>query len=135
MAQSLSLRISPQPNHYAHTTKKNSPKQPENSFYKAVLGHFQAICTPSNGPKRIQTGPQLGGTYGPMSKLKKKPLTKSLGPFFRRNGPKQSEVRFFMLFWAISGLLRHPQLDPKKYRKPALVGRIYGQCMSLEMSS
>jgi hypothetical protein len=40
--------------------------------------------------------------YGPMSKLKNKPLTKPLGPFFKgKNGPKQPENRFFMLFFIL----------------------------------
>jgi hypothetical protein len=33
------------------------------------------------GPKKVLKGSQVGGTYGPMSKLKNKPLSELLGPF------------------------------------------------------
>jgi hypothetical protein len=43
---------------------------------------FLAICGPQNGPKMLHKGSQMGKMYGPMFKLKNKPLTKSLGPLF-----------------------------------------------------
>jgi hypothetical protein len=43
-------------------------------LFWGILGHF--------GPKKIQKGLQLGGMFGPMSELKNKPLTKSLGLLF-----------------------------------------------------
>jgi hypothetical protein len=44
--------------------------------------HFEAIWAPSNGPKMVDKGPQVGGMYGLMTKLKNESLTQSLGPFF-----------------------------------------------------
>jgi hypothetical protein len=32
-------------------------------------------------PKEVPAGSQVGGTYGPLSKLKNKPITKLIGPF------------------------------------------------------
>jgi hypothetical protein len=54
---------------------------PQTSFY-AVFSILGAIWVPQNGPKKVLKGLQVGWTYGPMSKLKNKPLTKLLGPFF-----------------------------------------------------
>jgi hypothetical protein len=52
--------------------------------------YFGAIWVPQmdpNGPKRVLKGLQVGETYGEMSKLKNKPLTKLLGQSFGRKGP------------------------------------------------
>jgi hypothetical protein len=49
-------------------------------FY-AVFSHFGVIWATPNGPKKVLIGPQVGRTYGPMLKLKNKPLIKLLGPF------------------------------------------------------
>jgi hypothetical protein len=55
---------------------KNNQK---NSFY-AVLGYFGAILEASKRlkVKRVYKGPKMSRIYGPMSKRKNKPLTKSL---------------------------------------------------------
>jgi hypothetical protein len=67
-------------------------------------------------PKKIYKDPQVG----PLSELKNKPHTKSLGPFlFRRNEPKQPENSFFIPFLAILGSFGHPQIDPKRHSKVA----------------
>jgi hypothetical protein len=42
---------------------------------------FWGIWATPNGIKKLLKGPQVGVMYGPMSKLKKKPLNKSIGPF------------------------------------------------------
>jgi hypothetical protein len=56
-----------------------------------LVSHFGAIWAPatgpkkwapSNGPKKLLQGPQVGGKFGPIPKLRNKPLTKLLGPFF-----------------------------------------------------
>jgi hypothetical protein len=44
---------------------------------------FWGIWAPPNGPKKVHKGPQADRMYVPMSKLEKKPLTKSLGVFFK----------------------------------------------------
>jgi hypothetical protein len=51
------------------------------------------IWAPPNQLKKVHKGPQVGGMYGPMSKPKKKPLTKSLG----------LNLFFFMLLFCGSG--------------------------------
>jgi hypothetical protein len=51
-------------------------------FYGGFFGHFEAIWAPQNGPKKIHKGLQVSGMYDAMSKLKKKLLTKSIGPLF-----------------------------------------------------
>jgi hypothetical protein len=43
---------------------------------------FLAILASPNGPKKILRGLQVGGMYGPMSGLEKRPLTKLLDKFF-----------------------------------------------------
>jgi hypothetical protein len=57
---------------------RNNPKT---GFY-AVFSILGAVWVAQSGPKKVPKGPQVGGTYGPMSKLKSKHLTKFLGPFF-----------------------------------------------------
>jgi hypothetical protein len=51
-------------------------------FILFFVYHFGAIWAPPNGPKQVPEGPQVGGTYGRITKLKNKPLTKLLGPFY-----------------------------------------------------
>jgi hypothetical protein len=62
-------------------------------FY-AFFGHLG----PLNGPKKIHKGPQVGGMYGPMSKLKNKPLTKALGPFFQDKWSKSTRKTICEIF-------------------------------------
>jgi hypothetical protein len=82
-------------------------------LFLATLEHAQI------DPKQIYKGPQSGKMYGPMSELKNKPLTKSSGAFCKRNGPKQPENRFSILFLAILGSFGNPQMDQKMYSKVA----------------
>jgi hypothetical protein len=49
--------------------KESGPKQTE-TVLLAVFGHFEAIWTTLNGPQKVDKGPQVGGMYGLMSKLK-----------------------------------------------------------------
>jgi hypothetical protein len=51
-------------------------------FYAVFFGAIWGFLGTPDGLKKVDKGPQVGGIYGPMSKLKNKPLTKSLGPFF-----------------------------------------------------
>jgi hypothetical protein len=41
------------------------------------------IGAPPNGIKKAHKDPQVGEIYGPKYKLRNKPLTRSLGPFFQ----------------------------------------------------
>jgi hypothetical protein len=47
-------------------------------MFLVILGPFRH---PQMDLKKVDKGLQMGGMYGPMSKLRNKPLTKSLGPF------------------------------------------------------
>jgi hypothetical protein len=58
---------------FSKTTRKK--------FFYADFCHFGFIWAPQNGPKKIYKGLQVGGMYGPLYKLKDRPLNKSLGPF------------------------------------------------------
>jgi hypothetical protein len=75
-----------------------------------------AIWAPPNGPKKVHEGLQVGRMYHPMSGLEKRPLTKLLDPFFRRNGPKQPENS---LFCAVFGHLGTPKWTQKGTQRPA----------------
>jgi hypothetical protein len=65
--------------------------------------HFRPFRAPPNGPKKILKVPQVGGMSLPMSDLKNKPLTKSLGLFFLReiiqNNQKTAFSTVFGHFW------------------------------------
>jgi hypothetical protein len=50
-------------------------------FFYAAFVFFRAIWAPQNQPKKVSKGFQVGRMYGPMSKLRNKPLTKALGAF------------------------------------------------------
>jgi hypothetical protein len=69
-------------------------------------------------PKKIYKDPQVGRMYGPLSELKNKPLTKSLGPFLLGETIQNNQkTGFFYCFFAILGSFGHPQMDPKRYKK------------------
>jgi hypothetical protein len=51
-------------------------------FY-AVFGHFGAIGAFPNGSKKVHKGLQVDGMYGPISKHRNRPLSKSLGSIFQ----------------------------------------------------
>jgi hypothetical protein len=95
-----------------------------------VFYFFGAIWAPPNGPKRNHKGTQRsssGGTYGPMSKFKNKPLTKLLGPFFKEKWSKTTRNRFlgcflfhFEAIWASSN-------GPKKVFQGPQVDKTYGR--------
>ena len=94
--------------------------------------HFGAIWAPPNGPKKVLKDLQVEGTYGPMSKLKNKPLTKLFGPFFKEKWSETIRKQVFMLFFFfISGPLGHPQMNPKRYSKVCKWAR-YGPMSQLE---
>jgi hypothetical protein len=66
--------------------------------------------------------------YRLLSKLKIKPLTKSVGHLFRRYGPKQPENDYFMLFFAT----RAPPNGNKKVLKGPQLGGMYGLMSNLK---
>jgi hypothetical protein len=51
-----------------------------------------AICYMPFGRKKVPKGRHVGGTYGPICKLKNQPITKLLGPFLTLSGPGYFEV-------------------------------------------
>jgi hypothetical protein len=89
--------------------------------------------------------------YGPMSKLQKKPETKSLGAFFKEKWFKTSKKQVFKLvfilvfFPSILGTMRHPQMEPKVCNKAQMEPKgcnkahkktgCMAECPNLKMSS
>jgi hypothetical protein len=73
--------------------------------------HFGVIWACSNGPKKVPKGPPMGGMYGPMFRLKNKPLIKLLEEMVRNNQKTGFHV------FSILGPFGHPQMDPKRYPK------------------
>jgi hypothetical protein len=63
-----------------------------------VFSHFGAIWAPPDGPKKVLKGPQVGGRFGPMSKLRNMPVTKLLGPFFWEKWSKTTKTGFYAVF-------------------------------------
>jgi hypothetical protein len=53
----------------------------QNKQKKVFFILFRGIWVPPNVPKKVLEGMQVEGKHVPMSKLEKKPLTKSSGPF------------------------------------------------------
>jgi hypothetical protein len=62
--------------------------------------------------------------YAPISKLKDKPLTISLGPFFKKKWSKTTSF----------GAFGHPQMDVKMYTKVPNWARCISQCLSLKIN-
>jgi hypothetical protein len=101
--------------------------------FHAVFFHVGAIWAPQNGLKKVLKGPHLGGTYGPMCKLKNKPLTKLLGLFFKEKWSETTRKQVFMLgFFLHCGAILVPLNGSKKVPKGLLVGRTYGPMPKLK---
>jgi hypothetical protein len=82
IAQCVNLKIRPPTKSLGPFFQDKGSKTTRKSFVYAVLGQFGAIRAPPHGQKKVVKGPQVGGMYGSMLKLKNKPLTRSSGPFF-----------------------------------------------------
>jgi hypothetical protein len=67
-----------------------------------------------------------------MSKLKNKPLTKLLGPFFWVKWSETTRKQVFMLFFLHFGAIWAPPYEPKKVLKGPQVGRTYGPMSKLK---
>jgi hypothetical protein len=65
----------------AHSFRRIGPKQPDKQDFMGFFP-FGAIWAPPYEPEKVPKGTQVGGMYGPMSKLNNKPLIKLSGPFF-----------------------------------------------------
>jgi hypothetical protein len=48
-----------------------------------IYAFFFSVWAPPNGPRKVLKGMQVSEMYGSMSKIKNKPLTNSLQPFFQ----------------------------------------------------
>jgi hypothetical protein len=100
-------------------------------LFLAVLEPFGH---PQMDPKRYSKvkGLQLGGMYSSMSKLRNRPLTKSLGPLFcpkwSKWCPKQPENKFLMLFMAIMELF----WAPKEIHTGPHTNRMFGPMSELK---
>jgi hypothetical protein len=84
-----------------------------------------AIWAPKNGPKEVPKGPQVGYMYSSMYTIKNKPLTKSLGPFFKEKWSKTSAKQVFYPVFYHFGAIWAPPNGPKKERKGPQVGGMY----------
>jgi hypothetical protein len=86
-------------------------------FFMLFLYHVEAIWAPPNGPKKVSKDPHVGGMYGPMCKVKNKPLTKSLRPLFMdkwfETTRKQVFMLFFISFWGHFGTPNGPKMVSK----------------------
>ena len=89
---------------------------------------FWGIWVPANGAKKVHRGLQVSRMYVPISKLKDKPLTISLGPYKKKSGPKQPENKFFMLFGGIWA----PPNGREKVQKGPQLGKMYLLVSKLE---
>jgi hypothetical protein len=65
-------------------------------------------------------GLQVSKTYGPMSKLENKPLTKLLGPFLLEKLSETTKKQVFMLFFHFWGHLGTPKWTKKGTQMPAI---------------
>jgi hypothetical protein len=94
--------------------------------------HFGAIWAPPNEPKKILKNLQVGKTYGPMSELENKPLTKLIGPFFQEKlSETTSKKGFYAVFSHVGAIWALPN-GPKKVPEGLQVGRTYGLMSGLK---
>jgi hypothetical protein len=102
--------------------------------FHAVFFHVGAIWAPRNGTKKVLKGLHVGRTYGPMCKLKNKPLTKFLGLFFKEKRSETTRKQVFMLgFFSLHfGAILVPLNGSKKVPKHLLVGGMYGPLSKLK---
>jgi hypothetical protein len=70
-----------------------------------------------NGPQNVLKGPQVGGTYGPMFKLKNKPPNQIIRPILLGEMVRDDQKTGFYAVFLILGPFGHPQMDPKRYSK------------------
>jgi hypothetical protein len=79
-------------------------------FYAVFFLHCMAIWAPPNRPKKVAKGSQVGGRYGPTSKLNNKHLTKLLGPFFLGDMVRNNQkTGFYAVFCSCEGHLGTPK--------------------------
>jgi hypothetical protein len=88
--------------------------------------HFKVIWARPNGPKKVPKGLQVGGMYGPMFKLKNKPLIKLLGGMVQNN----QKTGFYVFFHF--GAVWAPPTGPKKIPKGLQVDKTCGPMSKLE---
>jgi hypothetical protein len=89
--------------------RRNSPKQPEISFF-VLLKVLWGIWAPLNGPEKVHRGPKVGRMHVPMFELENRPL------------------KFFVLFWGIWA----PPNGPKKVHTDPQVGGMYVSVSKLD---
>ena len=135
MAHCLSLKISPIPNHQAHFFQEKQSKTTGKQVFYTVFCHFGVIWAPSNGPKKVHKGCKWPGCMAQCLSLKISPMPDDQAHYFRRNGLKQPEIVFFMLFFVILELFGHPQMGPKRFPKARKWAGFMAQCLSFNISS
>jgi hypothetical protein len=89
-------------------------------LFLAILGHVQMDS------KKIYKDPQVGRMYGPLSELKNKPHTKSLGPFLLgetiQNNRKTGFLYRFLPFWGHLGTLKWTQKGTQRLQVAGMYG-------------
>jgi hypothetical protein len=76
-------------------------------------GVLRAFRHPQMDPKRYTKAQKWTGCMAQCLSLKMSPHPNQQAHSYRRNGPKQPEISFSMLF----GAFGHSQMDPKRYSK------------------
>jgi hypothetical protein len=72
--------------------------KPENRFFILFSFHLGANWAPLNDPRKVNKGLQVGKMYGPIAKLTNKPITKSLGPFFKEKWSVTTKKQLIILY-------------------------------------
>jgi hypothetical protein len=89
---------------------------------------FWGIWAPPNIPQKVNRGPQVGRMYVPMFKLESRPLTISLGPFFKEKVIRSNQK---IRFCAVLGHLGTSKWTEKVHKGPQ-VGWTYGPKYKLQ---
>jgi hypothetical protein len=114
--------------------QENCLKQPENKYFMLVFFYFGVTQAPPNRPKKVPKGLQVGRTYGPMSKLKRKAPNQIIRPIHLREMVRNNQKTFFCFVFFSLGSFGHPQMDPKRYQKAHKWAGGMAQCLSLNIS-
>jgi hypothetical protein len=94
--------------------------------FLAILGQAQM------DPKKIYKDPQVVRMYRPLSELKNKPLTNSLGPFVLGETIQNNQkTGFLYCFWPFWGYLGTPKWTQKGTQRLEVV-EMYGQMSKLK---
>jgi hypothetical protein len=92
---------------------------------------FSRFWASPNRQEKVDNGFQVGRMYGPTFKLESKPLTKSLGPFFKEKCSKTTKKHVFYSIFGYTGSIWAPPHGPKKVDEGIQVSRMYNPMSKL----